>query len=257
MPVSTPGEPGRRVDMGESGRGGVYQPASERVKLGGTPRLCSARASCRGPPDPSPYTPGPVSQRKGLGCLFEIVETIVLTILIFWVIQTFVAQPYKVQQGSMERTLEEGQYVLVDKLTPRWAVYAGGDIIVFEPPENWLSQDRVPFIKRVIGVAGDTVELIDGRVLVNGLPLDEPYVYTVDGAIQDTEPTPGGQTRWVVGDGQLFVMGDHRGNSSDSRTFGPIEVAHVTGRAWLRYWPLESFGPLEAMAGSELAGAAP
>lgn len=210
-----------------------------------------------GPPDPSPYTPPLVSQRSGLGCLFEIVETIVLTILIFWVIQTFVAQPYKVQQGSMERTLEEGQYVLVDKLSPRWEPYSGGDIIVFEPPESWSSGSRIPFIKRVIGVAGDTVELRDGRVLVNGLLLDEPYVYAVDGATQDTEPTPGGQSRWVVSDGQLFVMGDHRGNSSDSRTFGPIDVAHVTGRAWLRYWPLETFGPLGAIARTEPAGAAP
>ena len=69
-----------------------------------------------------------------LGCLLEIVETLVLTLVIFWVIQTFVAQPYRVQQQSMEHTLEPDQYVLVDKLTPRFDAYKRGDIVVFNPP---------------------------------------------------------------------------------------------------------------------------
>ena len=191
-----------------------------------------------------------------LGCLVEIVETLVLTLIIFFVIQTFVAQPYKVQQGSMERTLEEGQYVLVDKLTPRWSAYARGDIIVFKPPPTW-SDGSIPFIKRVIGVAGDTVELRDGHVFVNGEQLDEPYLYAVDGVRQDTDPTPGGQSEWLIGDGQLFVMGDHRGNSSDSRTFGPIEVNDVAGRAWLRYWPFDAFQILPHPTYPEPTGAAP
>jgi signal peptidase I len=105
-----------------------------------------------------------VSQRPALGCLFEVVETLVLTVLIFLGIQTFVAQPYKVQQGSMETTLMPEQYVLVDKLTPHWAPYTRGDIVVFEPPETWSSGGGVPFIKRVIGLPRDTVELRDGQV---------------------------------------------------------------------------------------------
>jgi signal peptidase I len=185
-----------------------------------------------------------VSQRPALGCLFEILETLVLTVVIFWLIQTFVAQPFKVQQGSMERTLEEGQYVLVDKLTPRWEKYALGDIVVFQPPPSWTDA-HIPYIKRVIGTEGDTVELKDGKVFLNGTALDESYLYMVDGEPQPTEPTPGGQTRWVIGAGQLFVMGDHRGNSSDSRTFGPIEVSSVAGRAWLRYWPFDAFTILQ------------
>ncbi len=198
-----------------------------------------------------------MSQRPAIGCLFEIVETLVLTVVIFWVIQTFVAQPYKVQQGSMEQTLEEGEYVLVDKLTPRWADFARGDIVVFQPPEAWAPGGAIPFIKRVIGVGGDTVELLDGVVQVNGRALDEPYLYRVEGIPQPTEPTPGGATRWVIPDGQLFVMGDHRGNSSDSRTFGPIDISHVAGRAFLRYWPFEAFGILEAPTYPGFAGATP
>ena len=77
-------------------------------------------------------------RRNALGCLLEIVETLVLTLLIFWVIQSFIAQPYRVQQQSMEQTLEPDQYVLVDKLTPRFDAYKRGDIVVFNPPANWV-----------------------------------------------------------------------------------------------------------------------
>jgi len=79
---------------------------------------------------------GPVDRRSTFGCLFEVVETLVLTLVIFFVIQNFVAQPYQVQQQSMERTLEPGQYVLVDKLSPRWDTYGRGDVVVFNPPQT-------------------------------------------------------------------------------------------------------------------------
>lgn len=185
-----------------------------------------------------------MTQRPALGCLFEVVETLVLTVLIFLGIQTFVAQPYKVQQGSMETTLLQDQYVLVDKLTPRWAPYARGDIVVFDPPETWSSPGGVPFIKRVIGLPGDRVELLDGNVHVNDIQLDEPYIYLENGVPQDTDPAHGGASEWLVPEGQLLVMGDHRQDSADSRSFGPIEVGHVIGRAWLRYWPFDTFGVL-------------
>jgi signal peptidase I len=184
-----------------------------------------------------------VSHRPALGCLFEVVETLVLTVVIFLGIQTFVAQPYKVQQGSMEVTLMPDQYVLVDKLTPRWSPYVRGDIVVFNPPEHWSEANGVPFIKRVIGLPGDTVEIRDGKVYVNGAALDEPYVYNDDGS-HTTNPATPATNRWVVPADELFVMGDHRDNSADSRTFGPIQISHVIGRAWLRYWPIDTFGLL-------------
>jgi signal peptidase I len=198
-----------------------------------------------------------VSQRPALGCLFEVVETLVLTVLIFLGIQTFVAQPYKVQQQSMETTLEPDQYVLVDKLTPRWAPYSRGDIIVFEPPESWQSGGGVPFIKRIIGLPGDTVELRGGRVYVNGIKLEEPYIYKDNGVPQTTDPQLGGSSRWVVPTGELLVMGDHRQDSADSRSFGPIEIAKVVGRAWLRYWPFDTLGVLPRPEHPELAGLNP
>ena len=195
------------------------------------------------------YTPKAVSRRP-LGCLIEIVETLLLTIVIFWVIQTFVAQPYRVEQESMRPTLEADQYVLVDKLTPHWDSYSRGDVVVFNPVlregacSNPTTDDVgaiTPYIKRVIGEPGDTVELLDGDVYVNGVMIDEPYVHGVPTGPLSLEET------WTVAGGRLFVMGDNRDNSTDSRSdsIGEICVNDVVGRAWLRYWPLNTLGILQ------------
>ena len=205
-----------------------------------------------------PYTAGLVTQRPALGCLFEIVETLVLTLIIFVVIQNFVAQPYKVQQQSMERTLEPEQYVLVDKLTPRFDTYKRGDIVVFTPPEDW-GDNGTPFIKRVIGEPGDTVQIRDdGLVYINDTALDEPYLYADEpGGPPQATTAPLEQANWTIGENEVFLMGDHRSNSADSRTFGPVEIDQIIGRAWLRYWPLDTFGILPTPAYSDAAPAAP
>jgi signal peptidase I len=175
--------------------------------------------------------------------LLEIAQTLALTLVIFFVIQSLVAQPFEVKQQSMQHTFEPGEFVLVDKLSPRWDTYARGEIVVFEPPPNWATEGT-PFIKRVIGVGGDTVDVRDdGRVYVNGTALDEPYTYR-DGD-DDPEPTIAKKQRWAVPVGELFVMGDHRRQSADSRVFGPIPVSTVIGRALLRYWPISSFGVVQ------------
>ena len=198
-----------------------------------------------------------MSGRPALGCLFEIVETLVLTLVIFFVIQTFVAQPYQVKQQSMERTLEPGQYVLVDKLTPRVDTYKRGDIVVFKPPPDWVQPDNTPFIKRVIGVGGDTVEVRDdGKVYVNDIALNEPYLFEDDGVAEPTDADPE-RDSWTIPDGELFLMGDHRSNSADSRAFGSVPVDNVIGRAWLRYWPMDTFGILATPTYPELAPDAP
>lgn len=197
-----------------------------------------------------------MTRKPALGCLLEIVETLVLTLIIFWVIQSFIAQPYRVQQQSMEHTLEPDQYVLVDKITPRFDTYKRGDIVVFEPPANWQQEDHQPYIKRIIGIGGDTIELKDGDVYLNKVKLLEPYVFQVDGKTQRTDDLIGAGT-WVVPDGDLFLMGDHRGNSADSREFGPVEVSTVIGRAWLRYWPINTFEIIPTPSHPELATPAP
>jgi signal peptidase I len=216
----------------------------------GVPAVTSASPAVR------PYTADLVSRRPW-GCLVESVETLVLTLLIFLVIQNFVAQPYRVQQQSMEHTLEPEQYVLVDKLTPHFGPYNRGDIVVFNPPASWTQQaDGTPYIKRVIGLAGDVVEIRDdGAVYVNNTKLNEPYLFAVSGQAQPTIAS--GQDRWIVPPGELFVMGDHREKSADSRAFGTVPVSAVIGRAWLRYWPFDTFGILSTPTHPELTSPAP
>ncbi|MFI5262030.1 MAG: signal peptidase I [Candidatus Limnocylindrales bacterium] len=180
--------------------------------------------------------------RRRWGCLFEVLETLVLTIVIFLLIQNFVAQPYQVEQESMENTLQPGQYVLVDKLTPRFNDYQRGDIIVFNPPGQAPgSPAEVPFIKRIIGLPGDRIDFRNGDVYVNGVKLDEPYLY----GDQPTQAGAMGSTVVVPAD-SYFGMGDHRADSTDSRVFGFIARSDIIGRAWLRYWPITDLGILSA-----------
>ncbi len=168
-----------------------------------------------------------------------IAETLILTIVIFFVVQTFVAQPYVVDQVSMEQSLLPGQSVLVDKLTPRFDDYSRGDVIVFPDPNG----GKVPFIKRVIGLPGDLVELRDGAVFVNDVALAEDYTYDEFENPVLTEPFD--EESWQIEPRRLFVMGDHRNQSVDSRSFGPIDRDAVIGRAVLRYWPIDSLAILQ------------
>jgi signal peptidase I len=200
-----------------------------------------------------PARPDERGSRRTLGCLLEIVETLVLTLVIYLLIHNFIAQPFEVEQDSMYPTILEHEYVLIDKLSPRFSDYDRGDIVVFQPPEGF-EQGGVPFIKRVIGLPGDTITLENGRVFVTppgGSPvrLEEGYVVEVDGEPADTLPRDAERTgEWTVPEGHYFVMGDNRPQSQDSRFFGPIERASIIGRAWLRYFPLDRIGFMEKPA---------
>ena len=208
------------------------------------------------PPPALPPTDQTQNQRSAgtgprfRGCLIEVVETLVLTLIIYFVIETFIAEPRQILQFSMEPTLEQGQYVLVDKLSPHFSDYKRGDVIVFKAPAGYTINGQDAFIKRVIGVPGDVVELkcVDPTcarhaVYVNGVKLNEPYVALGN----STDPSPQtGLARWVVPNDHLFVMGDHRAESEDSRAFGTIPKSSVIGRAWLRYWPFGKFGVIQS-----------
>ncbi len=206
--------------------------------------------------DGAPAQSERAGSRRALGCAFEVVETLVLTLLIYLVIHNFVAQPFEVQQNSMVPTIVDGEYILIDKLTPRFGGYEYGDVVVFNPPSgSGLDVQGIPFIKRIIGMPGDTVSLENGRVFVtrrdaNAVRIEEPYVVTgEDGATSPTLcPRQDCPLTWIVGEDEFFVMGDNRPASQDSRVFGPIDEGTILGRAWLRYFPLERIGLIERPA---------
>jgi signal peptidase I len=151
-------------------------------------------------------------------------------------LQTFVAAPFRVEQRSMYPTVVEGEYLLVDRITPHLTGYGYGDIVVFHPPaEGGWQTTEAAYIKRVVGLPGDVVELVAGALFRNGTRVDESYLppeVTETNALTQT-------TRWEVPAGSVFVMGDNRPVSDDSRAHGPIPIERIVGRALLRYMPLD------------------
>ncbi|MEW9534526.1 signal peptidase I [Microbispora sp. NPDC049125] len=171
-------------------------------------------------------------------------ETLYFTlggIVVALLVHTFVLQSFYIPSASMEKTLLINDRVIVNKLAYRFGSVERGDIVVFK---GWDGEDT---IKRVIGIGGDTVKCCDAkrRITVNGTPLDEEDKYLYPGVY------PSGQEFQVkVPQGRLWLMGDHRNNSMDSRYFlddpnhGTIAVSDVTGRAFARYWPLSRLSML-------------
>jgi signal peptidase I len=197
----------------------------------------------------------PRKRSRALDAVIEIVTTVGLAVVLYLVITTFVVQTFRVEQQSMLDTLQPQQHLLIDKLTPRFDDYSRGDIIVFHPKGE---RDKTPFIKRVIAVGGEHVEIRDGAVWIDGVRLEEDdYTYR-DPATGENEPTvaTGQDSEWDVPQGSLFVLGDHRQESTDSRraAVGLVETEDVVGRAWLRFFPLDTLGILQTPSYPELAG---
>jgi signal peptidase I len=169
----------------------------------------------------------------------EWVILIVLTVVGTFLLRTYAVQSYRIPSGSMEKTLHgctpgcDDDRVLVDKLSYKLHGIHRHDIVVFQATGDWIPVvgGREDVIKRVIGLPGDTVQCCDaqGRVILNGVSQNEPYVF------EDNHYAFG---PIVVPKGQLFVMGDHRSDSSDSRYNGTIPESSVIGHAFIRIWPI-------------------
>jgi signal peptidase I len=159
--------------------------------------------------------------------VFELVETVVITLVLFFAARASL-QPFTVQGQSMEPTLHNGEYILVEKVSYWFHSPERGDVIVFKFPED-PSED---YIKRVIGLPGDHVLIQNGHVYVNGHQLNEPYVAA--------PPDYSGCTycNVTVPKGNYFVMGDNRDNSSDSHEWGLLPQGNIIGRAWVSYLPI-------------------
>lgn len=173
--------------------------------------------------------------------LIDVIVIIAVAILLTWGVRSFVMQPFEIPSGSMEDTIEIGDRVFSERVSYYFSDIQQGDIITFTDPTN----SNQTLIKRVIARGGQTVDLIDGAVYVDGVALDEPYT---EGKVSDPLPTTyQGQTisyPYTVPTGYLWVMGDNRTNSSDSRYFGAIPESSVSGHAFFVYWPLSHVGAL-------------
>jgi len=161
--------------------------------------------------------------------LREIGETIVLTLIIYGLV-SLGFRNFRVIGDSMTPNFHQGQYLVVNKLTYRLHPPQRGDVIVFRPPTN----PEKDYIKRVIGLPGETVAIREGYVYVDGRRLEESYIAQVNR-----------RASWgpsLVGEDEYFVLGDNRNNSSDSRSWGMLPRENIIGQAWLSYWPPQEWG---------------
>jgi len=162
------------------------------------------------------------------GALREIVTTIIVAVVIFILLQTTV-QSFIVIGSSMKPNLEPGQRLLVNKIVYRFGEPQQGEIIVFQPPRN----KRPDYIKRIIALPGDTIEIKEGVVYVNNVALDEPYIKSL--TTDTLNPTE-------IPENEYFVLGDNRNNSSDSYDWGTVPRQNIIGKAWISFWPPEHWG---------------
>lgn len=188
---------------------------------------------------PSPSELGPLDRQNVVAIeqaprssvrrnLLEVIETIVLALVLFFAIN-YMSARIRVDGSSMEPNFHNGDYVIVNRLAYQLGDIQRGDVIVFPYPLN----PEEDYIKRVIGLPGDRIRINQGVVYVNDQPIQEPYIN--EPPIRDLEET-------VVPEGSVYVLGDNRNASSDSRAWGPLQIEKIIGKAIFRYYPFDSIG---------------
>jgi signal peptidase I len=198
-------------------------------------------------------------QRKSAtGSLVELVSIVAVALGLALGIQAFIVKPFRIPSESMEPTLDVGQRVLVDRVSKHFSGFHRGQIVVFKPPVG-ADEDRcgVPktsdepcpkptpqrsdtnFIKRIVGVPGDRLSVVAGHVYIDGKPLKEPYIRDDASCDICQEPRP-----ITIPPGYFFMMGDNRGQSADSREWGPVPKKWIIGKAFFTYWPPSRIGTL-------------
>jgi signal peptidase I len=174
--------------------------------------------------------------------LREVIITVIIAVAVFALLR-FTVQSYTVVMSSMKPTFEEGECIMVNKMSYRSSGPQRGNVIVFNPPFD----SQFPFIKRVIGLPGETVEIKDGKVFIDGIPLEEDeYIMA-----PPDEPMPATE----VPENEYFVLGDNRNNSNDSRNNWTVPRDNIIGKAWFTYWPPSRLSVVKHYSYPELNGA--
>ena len=189
--------------------------------------------------------------KRGVEFVMDILETVVFVGSLFIVVYLFIMQPNQVKGASMEPSFYSGDYILTSKITYKFRKPERGDVIVFKSPKN----PDIEYIKRVIGLPGDRVKIVGGQVYINNQPLLEGYINGKTSSWRGGFIREGEEIE--IPKGFLFVLGDNRPRSSDSREFGPISITSVIGVVFYRYYPPSRAGfiknPLPKSLRSELS----
>jgi len=174
--------------------------------------------------------------KRAIAAIFDFLQSVVVVMAVMVMIYLFIMSPQEISGQSMDPNFHNGEYILTNKIEYKIGDPKRGDIVIFKSPRN----KEIDYIKRVIGLPGETIRLSNSTFFINGKKLDEPYlaptVYTFGGSYLAEN------TDIVVPPGKYFVSGDNRPHSSDSREFGPIAKEDFIGKALLRYWPFSRLG---------------
>ena len=173
----------------------------------------------------------------------EIIETVLLATAIFVIVNTISAR-FRIEGESMKDSFQNGQYIIVNRMSYRFNSPSRGDVVVFfpaaTPPSNWWENligrpGQTDLIKRIVAVPGDTVEIEAGDLYVNGEKMVEPYLH------EPMHPTE--TQRWQLSTGQFLVLGDNRNFSKDSRAthIGPVTIEQIVGKVWAVYFPIQDW----------------
>ncbi len=186
-----------------------------------------------GEPAEAAIAPQGAARRRVLRAVWEFLHDLSVAVLFCFFLIAFVAQAFRVQGTSMEPLLLDGERIVVNKFIYRFQPIERGDVVVF-----WFPRDpSISFIKRVVGLPGDLVEIRSGQLLVNGLAAPEAYLPS---SFRDGDSFPPTEVR----KGYYFVLGDHRRSSNDSRSWGEVPEKYIYGRAVFRFWPFDRVGPI-------------
>ncbi len=171
----------------------------------------------------------------------EVIQNITLALSIFVIIYLFFFRPHQVNGMSMYPNFHNRDYILSEKISYRFREPKRGDVVIFKaPPSESCAAIECEYIKRIVALPGERVEIREGAIYIDGQKLEEPYLpaatKTRSGTfLKENEP-------YQIPEGYYLLLGDNRDGSRDSRDFGPIKKEAIVGRAWLRYWPPEQIG---------------
>ncbi len=166
--------------------------------------------------------------------IFELVKTAAVMLLIAFIIQTFLIQTYIIDGISMEPNFHTGEYIIVDKISYKFSPPKRGEVVVFDPLESPDS-----YIKRIIGLPGESVKISNRSIYVDNKKLDEPYLSDLAETLTSNQTLDGNS--YILHENEYFVLGDNRPNSKDSRSFGAIKISQIRGRALLVFYPFRNF----------------
>lgn len=169
---------------------------------------------------------------------FDFIKTVLIIIILAALIRQFVIQPFIVDGQSMEPNFQNNDYLITDKVSYRLHSPSRGEVVIFHPPDN----PSVNYLKRIVGVPGDTIAVKNGDVYVNGKKIIEPYINNNE----KTHSPSSGDVEITLKEKEFFVLGDNRNHSRDSREIGPIPISNIVSRIWLRLFPFNTMSAFAA-----------